>query len=57
LWRFRWFHSVSWGESLTILTRKCLVYNPKKRMTVEQGLVHPYVKEFKGTEDEIVKGT
>ncbi|CAD8212633.1 unnamed protein product [Paramecium octaurelia] len=33
--------------------RKTLLYNPFKRMTVEQALNHPYVKEFKGTEDEI----
>ncbi|CAD8209274.1 unnamed protein product [Paramecium pentaurelia] len=33
--------------------RKTLIYNPYKRLTVEQALNHPYVKEFKGTEDEI----
>ncbi|CAD8111786.1 unnamed protein product [Paramecium sonneborni] len=33
--------------------KKTLIYNPYKRMTVEQALNHPYVKEFKGTEDEI----
>lgn len=25
-------------------------------MTVEQGLNHPYVKEFKSSEDEVVRG-
>ncbi|CAD8209008.1 unnamed protein product [Paramecium pentaurelia] len=32
--------------------RKTLVYNPTKRMTVEQALEHRYIKEFKNTEEE-----
>ncbi|CAD8195599.1 unnamed protein product [Paramecium pentaurelia] len=42
------------GEDEAIdFIRQTLIYNPYKRMTVEQALNHPYVKEFKGTEDEI----
>lgn len=33
--------------------RKTLLYNPTKRMTVDQALNHPYLKEFKGTESEV----
>lgn len=36
------------------LLRKLLVYNPKKRITVEKALEHPYFKEFHCEEDEII---
>ena len=35
------------------LLRKLLVYNPKKRITVEKALKHSYFKEFHCEEDEI----
>ncbi|CAK56106.1 unnamed protein product (macronuclear) [Paramecium tetraurelia] len=34
--------------------KKLLVYNPKKRLTAEQALDHPYLKDFKQTEPEIL---
>ena len=34
--------------------RKCLVYNPNKRMTIEEALNHKYLSDFKGTESEPV---
>jgi len=33
--------------------KKCLMFNPEKRMTVEQALDHPYVREFRNPEKEI----
>ena len=32
--------------------QKLLVFNPKLRMNVDQALNHPYLKDFKGSEDE-----
>lgn len=48
--------STSSGTAAPLSARKTLIYNPQKRMTVEQGLNHPYVKEFKSSEDEVVRG-
>jgi serine/threonine protein kinase len=28
------------------LLRKLLVFNPKKRLTVEEALAHPYMQDF-----------
>lgn len=33
-----------------------MVFNPSKRLTVEQSLKHPFMKEFSGSEDENVIG-
>lgn len=37
--------------------KKTLVYNPNKRMTVEQALEHSYIKEFKNKEVESKRDT
>lgn len=37
-----------------IIFRKLLIYNPKKRIDVETALDHPYMKDFKGLENEPV---
>lgn len=34
--------------------RRCLEFNPEKRMTVEEGLGHPYVKAFRDEKEETV---
>ncbi|CAD8050366.1 unnamed protein product [Paramecium primaurelia] len=34
--------------------KKLLVYNPKNRLTAELALDHPYLKDFKQTEQEII---
>lgn len=34
--------------------RRCLDFNPKKRLTIEQALKHPYVKQFHNPSEEIV---
>ncbi|MCQ2817332.1 MAG: protein kinase [archaeon] len=39
------------------LLQKLLVFNPKKRYTVEQALEHPYVSEFHNPSEEIVSET
>ena len=36
--------------------RRCLVYNPENRMTVEQALKHPYLSNFADSEPEITLG-
>lgn len=43
------------GEEAIDFIRKCLYYNPQKRMTIEEAILHPYLKEFQGTEEEGVK--
>ncbi|CAD8126233.1 unnamed protein product [Paramecium sonneborni] len=40
------------SEDAIDFLKKTLVYNPTKRMTVEQALEHRYIKEFKNTEEE-----
>lgn len=40
-------------EALDFLKRT-LVFDPKKRLTAEQALKHPYVKQFHNPEEEIV---
>lgn len=32
--------------------RRLLVFNPSMRLTVEEALQHPYMKDFVGTEEE-----
>ena len=36
------------------LIRKCLTYDPEVRLTVEEALKHPYIREFVGKEPENV---
>jgi mitogen-activated protein kinase 15 len=36
------------------LIRKLLIFNPNNRLTVEQALAHPYVKEFRNKKEEFV---
>lgn len=36
--------------------RRLLVFNPNKRMSIEEALKHKYLKEFYGTEKEIISG-
>jgi len=38
-------------EALDLL-RKLLVFNPKERLSVEEAMSHPYLKDFKGIEPE-----
>ena len=33
---------------------KCLQFNPKKRLTAEEALEHPYVADFHNPEEEIL---
>lgn len=35
------------------LLRKLLVFNPKKRLTVEEALSHPYMQDFHDEAEEI----
>ena len=35
------------------LIRKMLVFNPKNRLTVEEALRHPYLKDFHVPQEEI----
>ena len=41
------------NEDALDLLRKLLIFNPKKRITVEEALRHPYVKDFSDPEEEI----
>lgn len=34
------------------LLRKLLVFNPKKRLTVEEALAHPYMQDFHDESEE-----
>ncbi|CAD8125745.1 unnamed protein product [Paramecium sonneborni] len=45
------------SEDAIDFLKKTLVYNPAKRMTVEQALEHRYIKEFKNTEEESKRDT
>lgn len=40
-------------EQALDLVRKMLVFNPKNRITVEQALSHPYLKDFHNAEEQI----
>nr|AAS55115.1 mitogen activated protein kinase 4 [Tetrahymena thermophila] len=52
------FHQMFPGasEEAIDLIKKLLCFNPKNRLTVEQALEHPYVKDFHCPEEEIVCG-
>ena len=41
------------SEQALDLMRKMLVFDPLKRITVEQALAHPYLKELHLEEDEV----
>jgi mitogen-activated protein kinase 15 len=41
------------SEEAIDLIKKLLSFNPKNRLTVEQALEHPYVKDFHSPEEEI----
>lgn len=47
------FTTTGTAEVLDFIT-KCLVFNPDKRMTVENALRHPYLAEFHDVDDEII---
>ncbi|CAD8162161.1 unnamed protein product [Paramecium octaurelia] len=53
---FAQYFSAATEDAIDFL-RKTLVYNPNKRMTVEQALEHRYIKEFKNSEDETKRDT
>jgi serine/threonine protein kinase len=38
-------------EQALDLVRKMLVFNPKNRITVEEALAHPYLKDFHNAEE------
>lgn len=40
-------------EQALDLLRKMLVFNPKNRITVEEALAHPYLKDFHNPSEEI----
>lgn len=40
-------------EQALDLVRKMLVFNPKNRISVEDALRHPYLKDFHCAEEEI----
>lgn len=44
------------SEECLDLIRKLLTFNPNKRITIEEALKHPYLKDFYNTEDEIEMG-
>lgn len=41
------------SEDAIDLIKKLLCFNPRNRLTVEQALEHPYVKDFHCPEEEI----
>lgn len=49
---FQAFFPNASDEALDLL-RKLLVFNPRERYSVNDALSHPYLKDFKGTEEEI----
>ncbi|CAD8181801.1 unnamed protein product [Paramecium octaurelia] len=50
---FKTVFSQESDDTLSFL-KHLLVFNPQKRLTVEQALTHPYMAEFLGSEDETV---
>ncbi|CAD8085624.1 unnamed protein product [Paramecium primaurelia] len=50
---FKTVFSKESDDTLSFL-KNLLVFNPQKRMTVEQALAHPYMTEFAGSEEETV---
>jgi mitogen-activated protein kinase 15 len=42
------------SEDALDFLKRLLLFNPNKRLTVEQALNHPYMKDFVGTEEETV---
>ena len=46
------FKNVS--EDALDLLKNLLVFNPKKRLTVEKALEHPYFNEFRNFDEEII---
>ncbi|CAK89071.1 unnamed protein product (macronuclear) [Paramecium tetraurelia] len=42
------------SEDTLSFLKHLLVFNPQKRLTVEQALAHPYMAEFAGSEEETV---
>jgi|LakMenE01Jun11ns_1017448.scaffolds.fasta_scaffold9423579_2 mitogen-activated protein kinase 15 len=40
-------------EQALDLLRKMLVFNPKNRLSVEEALAHPYLKDFHNSSEEI----
>jgi serine/threonine protein kinase len=40
-------------EQALDLLRKMLIFNPKNRLTVEDALAHPYLKDFHNPSEEI----
>ncbi|CAD8098124.1 unnamed protein product [Paramecium sonneborni] len=50
---FKTIFSQESDDTLSFL-KNLLVFNPQKRLTVEQALAHPYMAEFAGSEEETV---
>jgi serine/threonine protein kinase len=44
-----WFYRAS--EEGVDLVRRLLVFNPRKRISLEEALSHPYVREYRNTEE------
>ena len=44
------------NEDALDLLKKLLVFNPKKRLTIDEALDHPFVKDFRNTEEEMIMG-
>jgi mitogen-activated protein kinase 15 len=51
--RFKKMFPDAEDDALDLLT-KLLVFNPYKRITVEEALEHPFVKDFRNIEEEII---
>lgn len=41
-------------EQALDLVRKMLVFNPRNRISVEEALEHPYLRDFHSPEEEIL---
>lgn len=54
--RFKDFKTVfpNASEDALDLLQKLLIFNPKKRLNIDQALEHPFVKEFRNTDEELV---